>query len=1175
MKQARVRRFLGICLVVLFALGIGATRLTAQVTVANASLSGAVYDNTQALVPGALVTVKNPDIGLTRTFTTGPDGLYTFASLPLGTYTLTVEKQGFHQYQQLGILLGVAQGVTQDVTLQIGAVSETVTVTAGAPLLETTSANVSTNLNARQLTDLPLNYRNVVSMMFTNSSANNSAQWQILSGGSARGIQDGDIGFMNFGGGRFGTTAYMVDGQWITTNDWDAIIWIPSVDETAEMKVQTHTFTSQYGLSSGNVVTLVTKSGTSALHGDAYEFLHNSALDANTFFNDATGLSKPPFRRNQFGFTLGGPIYIPHVYEQRDRTFFFVSFEGNRESEPASELGTMPTTDFRTGNFSALLGSTIGTDCLGRPVLSGQIYNPFTTRSITAGQMDTVTGITATCTGKIRDPFAGNLIPSGMINSVASNMLKYFPATTLPGISNNWSGTGPLAMSYTGFDSRIDHTTDKSRVMGRFAIKPEMKGEFPDEYGTSDVGGPGANRGEWRFDSGLQYVRNFNTTTVMTVSGGWGRWDETLNPQGGGVKPSSLGFPSALDSETSYFPSVSISGTDGLGSGSFTVNPREVRSLAVDFTKIHGSQTWTFGFMGISHQTPNYYTNDASYNFGQDMTQGPDPTAANPSTGWGFASFLLGTGDGGGLTTYASSMNYDKSLGFYFQDDWKLTRKLTVNLGLRYEFQGPSHERFQRNAWFNFTDPNPISTNVGFNVPGHIVYEGPSGLYNVQHDNFAPRIGLAYQISPKLVMRTGFGMYYTLNAEVSGYQNEDLFGFTETTPYVGTVDGITPVDLLDNPFPGGLISPPGKSQGALTNVGLSVDAWERNRQTPYMLQWTYGLQYQLTPNDMIEATYVGNRGVKLLFDTVQKDELNPAYLSEGDALLAPVTNPFYGSISSSSCGLNSPTVPAGQLLRPFPEFCGVGDSMPPAGFSTYNALDITYTHRWSQGLQVLASFTASKFLDDSVGDESWTIPGWGDPQNYYDLSAEKALDGDDIPKSFVLTYIYQMPVGRGKHFAPAMNRPLNAVLGGWEVSGVTTFKSGFPLSINDATNNSNSFGGSQRPNLIGDPHVSHPTIAEWFNTAAFAQPAAFTFGDVSARMPNLRAPGTNTFDLGIQKMWNAWQDKFRAQFRFEMFNLANHPQFFAPNETFGSPTFGVISSAYQGRTMQLALKLFW
>ena len=418
-------------------------------------------------------------------------------------------------------------------------------------------------------------------------------------------------------------------------------------------------------------------------------------------------------------------------------------------------------------------------------------------------------------------------------------------------------------------------------------------------------------------------------------------------------------------------------------------------------------------------------------------------------------------------------------------------------------------------------------------------------------------------------------MYYTLNAEVSGYQNEDLFGFTETTPYVGTVDGITPVDLLDNPFPGGLISPPGKSQGALTNVGLSVDAWERNRQTPYMLQWTYGLQYQLTPNDMIEATYVGNRGVKLLFDTVQKDELNPAYLSEGDALLAPVTNPFYGSISSSSCGLNSPTVPAGQLLRPFPEFCGVGDSMPPAGFSTYNALDITYTHRWSQGLQVLASFTASKFLDDSVGDESWTIPGWGDPQNYYDLSAEKALDGDDIPKSFVLTYIYQMPVGRGKHFAPAMNRPLNAVLGGWEVSGVTTFKSGFPLSINDATNNSNSFGGSQRPNLIGDPHVSHPTIAEWFNTAAFAQPAAFTFGDVSARMPNLRAPGTNTFDLGIQKMWNAWQDKFRAQFRFEMFNLANHPQFFAPNETFGSPTFGVISSAYQGRTMQLALKLFW
>ena len=307
MKQARVCRMLGIFLAALFALGMGARRLTAQVTVANASLSGTVYDNTQGLVPGAMVTVTNPDIGLTRSYTTGSDGRYTFASLPLGTYTLTVEKAGFHQYKQLGILLGVAQGVTQDVTLQLGAVTETITVTAGAPLLETTSANVSTNLNARQLTDLPLNYRNVVAMMFTNASANNSAQWQVLSGGSARGIQDGDIGFMNFGGGRFGTTAYMVDGQWITTNDWDAIIWIPSVDETAEMKVQTHTFTSQYGLSSGNVVTLVMKSGTSGLHGDAYEFLHNSALDANTFFNDATGLAKAlPSEGTNSGSRWGG-----------------------------------------------------------------------------------------------------------------------------------------------------------------------------------------------------------------------------------------------------------------------------------------------------------------------------------------------------------------------------------------------------------------------------------------------------------------------------------------------------------------------------------------------------------------------------------------------------------------------------------------------------------------------------------------------------------------------------------------------------------------------------------------------------------------------------------------------------------------------------------------------------
>ncbi len=1007
---------------------------------------------------------------------------------------------------------------------------------------------------------------------------NNSVQWQVLSGGSARGLQDGDIGFLNFGGGRFGTTAYLLDGHWDSANDWDAPIWVPGVDETQEMKIQTTTFSAQYGWSTGNVVNVVTKGGTSSFHGDAWEFLRNSAMDANTFFNDAAGLAKPAFRRNQFGFTFGGPLDIPRISPQRDKTFFFLSYEGNRESTPATAIDTVPTAAFRQGDFSALLGSQIGTDCLGRPVLSGQLYNPFTTRNVTAGQVDPVTGVTASCSGKIRDPFAGNAIPASMIDSVAKNLSQYWPNPTSSALFSNFAATGPLGVGYDRGNLRIDHNIgDKSRMFARFSLEREFKTEFPPLYGANDVGGPGALRGENRGDAGAGYVRTINPTTVLTVTGGWNRWLETLVPQGRGFVQSSVGLPSYLDSIAPFFPGIGISGTSGLGSGSGVFNPREVRSVAADLTKIHGSHTMLAGFMFVSHQTPNEYQNQPTFGFGANMTQGPDPTAANPQTGWGYASFLLGTGNGGGITVNADSVNSNEWYGLYFQDNWKATRKLTLDLGLRYEYQTAVSERFNRNAWFDFTDANPISSAVGFNVPGHLVYEGGArhGLYQVQPDNFAPRIALAYNAAKNLVMRAGFGIFYTPAIEIGGYQGLDLYGFTQTTPYVGTVDGITPVNLLSNPFPGGLIQPPGKSQGALTNVGLGIDAVAGYRPTPYVEQWTYGLQYQITPNNMIEAAYVGNHGVKLTFGGLPGDQLNPQYLSMGNALFNPVANPFYGHIAASACGLNEPTVPQAQLLLPYPEYCGVNLVQNPGASSSYNALELTFTHRWSQGLQFVASFTGSKYLSNSEGWEAWTLPGSATVRNYYDLAAEKSLDGDDIPKSLVLNYIYQLPVGRGRHFGAAMSSPLDAIVGGWQVSGITTLKDGFPLSIGADVNNTGSFGGSQRPNLVGNPHVPNPTLDRWFNTAAFAQPPAFTFGNVPREMPNLRAPGTDTTDLGLEKWFNIWDEKLRLEFRAEAYNVFNQPQFFAPDTNLGDPTFGMITAAYPGRSIQFALKVYW
>jgi hypothetical protein len=771
-----------------------------------------------------------------------------------------------------------------------------------------------------------------------------------------------------------------------------------------------------------------------------------------------------------------------------------------------------------------------------------------------------------------------------MINPVAKNLLPYWPNPTSSALFSNYTATGPLAVSYDRGNARIDHIiSDRQRMFFRMSIEHEFKTEFPPLYGANDVGGPGSIRPENRFDYGADYVRTINPSTVLTVTGGWNRWTEDLNPQGRGFKNSTVGLPSFLDGIADNFPGISVSGTAGLGSGTRAFNPREVRTIAADLTKIQGAHNMTTGFMFVGHQTPNVYENQPIFNFGSNFTQGPDPTSANPATGWGFASFLVGTGNSGGITINQSPVNSNEWYALYFQDDWKATRKLTLNLGIRWDYQTGVSERHDRNAWFNFTDANPISTAIGFNVPGFLVYEGGGNgnrrrLYDAQATNFAPRLGLAYQLTNKLVMRAGFGMFYSLNAEIGGYQGLDIYGFSQTTPYVGTVDGITPANLLSDPFPSGLIQPTGKSQGALTNVGLGVNAWEGYRPTPYVEQWTGGFQYALTPNNLIEATYVGNHGVKLLFGGLDADQLQPNYLSMGDALLNPVANPFYDYFHShglvSGCGLDQPTVPQGQLLLPYPEYCSVNSIQRPASFSNYNAFQLNFTHRWSQGLQFVASFTASKYLSNAEGWENWTIPGSGTVRNYYNLAAEKSLDGDDIPKSLVLNYVYQLPVGRGRHFGGDMSGALNAIVGGWQVSGISTFKDGFPLSIVADNNNTGSFGGGQRPNLVGDPHTSNQTINHWFNTAAFAQPAAFTFGNVPRTMPNLRAPGINTTDLGIQKYWNP-SERWKLEFRAEAYNIANHPQFFAPDANFGDPTFGTVTSAYPGRSIQFSLKAFW
>ena len=436
----------------------------------------------------------------------------------------------------------------------------------------------------------------------------------------------------------------------------------------------------------------------------------------------------------------------------------------------------------------------------------------------------------------------------------------------------------------------------------------------------------------------------------------------------------------------------------------------------------------------------------------------------------------------------------------YLQDDWKATRKLTLNLGLRWEVQRPVTDRYNRLASFNYNAVNPISAAVGQNYLGELEFATSDrrGLTNTNYKNFAPRIGFAYQIMPKLVMRGGYGIFYPPSYRGT-VRRPDL---APTLLTLLRTMAVTPAGTLSTAFSGGLVPVSGSSLGGLTNVGQSVTAVSRNRKTYYDQQWTYGIQFAPTSNDVIDLTYVGNHGVHVIASGLNLNQLDPKFFSMGNALLNQVPNPFFGHITSSGCSLDQATVARGQLLRPHPEFCDINENQAPFGRFGYNALDVNYTHRVSQGLTLLASYTFSKFLDNVGGPENWASASANfseNIRNVYNLAAEKSVDATDTPHSFVLSYVYELPVGKGRKFAPGVNGVYESVIGGWQTSGTVTLKEGFPLTI--VGSNNNNFGVGQHVNVVGDYHVAHQSRTAWFNTAAFVNARPGLWGMPRATSP--------------------------------------------------------------------------
>ena len=1187
-----------------------ASRLSAQKST-TASLSGTVTDPSGARIPNATVKVTNPENGIVRTGTTTSAGEFSFALLPEGTYTLEVHAPGFKTTRQDRIVLTPGDTVAENVTLTIGT-TEQVEVNATGPLLQTQDANISTELESKQIEELPLNLRNVLSFVSLDSAVNVQGDRQLLAAGGSEDTADQDYSFLNFGGGYFGTNLFLLEGGYDTSQDWGGVLYVPAPVDTDQVKVTSYSFSAEYGFSTGNVISMTTKAGTHDYHFVADEYIRNQDLDSNLYFNNLAGTPRPDDHRNQFGFAGGGPLYIPGIYKQRDKTFFFANYEGLRLNGGLSYGAIVPTTAQLGGDFSSELTTTvIGADCVGRPIYQGAIYNPYSLGTCPDGS-------------SVRNPYPGNIIPTsgpGSIDALANKFAtgNYWPAPKNPGGGNNFNTVASAPTTSNEWGIRIDQNINaNNRIYGQFSNKHEGKVQTGAFYGN-DVAGPYVFDPNNRMFGVLGYSHVFSPTLVLS-----GNLFFIRNPGGNVVqgypfKPSSLGLPGILDTWTPQFPQVQfgntfsgslyapLGATQNSGEATF---PKTNESLNIDISKTLKTQSISVGYLGVRQTDDGGRLTPTVFNFSNQMTAGPDPTNLKiDTTGDPLASFLAGAGSSGagsagstGFSAYPAPTYFMH--GMYVQDDWKATHKLTLNLGFRYDLQMPVTARHNQQAYFDFHALNPISVTAGIPVYGEIVYNTPGnrGLYQKNLNDLAPRLGFAYAVLPKLVVRGGYGIYYARN--FYGGNGPDP-GYSTSSTWTSSADGINVTTPLAQAFQSGLVPVTGNSLGGLTGVGQSGGGGVNpHRPDPLIQQFSFGFQYAFGPNDVLDVNYVGSRGRRITVGSFNYGQLNPSYLSMGSALQAPVADPFAPALKAlglppNACDSPVGTIEQGYLLEPYPEFCnGASASNEPAGINNYNALQASFKHRFGQGLILTASYTFSKFLSDTGGPEEWGSingdQGGSSIRNYYDIKADWSVDGDDIPHSLVLNYVYDLPFGRGKRFGTNVNRIEDAVAGGWQISGITTAQSGFPMSINPNGNNQ-TFGGGQHVNLTGASFKTagcggfqnvpftpvgkkycffngQPATDQGNGQGPFAAPSEFSFGNGPRYFSNLRAPKYVDQDLTLGKWFN-FTEKLRMQIAVQMFNAFNHPNFGIPGSSVGSPNLGASSSTQGSRQMQGVLKV--
>ncbi|MCL5743290.1 MAG: TonB-dependent receptor [Acidobacteria bacterium] len=953
----------------------------------------------------------------------------------------------------------------------------------------------------------------------------------------------------------------------------------PSPDAVEEFTVQMNSLAAEYGRTGGGVINIATKQGSNHLHGTLREFLRNSAMDANNFFSNRAGVPLTSFRRNQYGFSVGGPVLLPH-YNGRNRTFYFVDYDRSATTSPSRTTTTVPIDAWKQGDFSGLLNSA------GKAIT---IYDPITTQRTSSGSYT-------------RQAFPGNQIPTSRFDPVAQNVLSYWPspntASTNPYTPlNNFYDVKPGPDNLYALIVRLDHSvTSAWRTYVRVNRSNDVVDPI-DQYGNA------ASRTKTmvtdRYNAVWDNTYTLTPTSILGFRLGLTRFQRVSTNWSSGFDSTQLGFPPYLAQhaaeELQFFPGFSVSGIAGLGGSNGALQwVATDYDPTVSITKVLSKHTLKAG-MEYRKIFLNFWQSysggpNGSFLFDSGWTQ-QNPAQGSTTAGFGFTSFLLGavsskvsygTNSSGNLWNtphQALSSNY---YGFYLQDDYRVTPRLTLNLGIRYELDIPRTERYNRMSYFDLAAPSPIAGKV----PDFPDLRGVMRFVDSSHrrqtptdtNNIGPRFGFAYQIDSKTVARGGYGLMYAPSSMQAANHNGGFQGFQLSNYMIATVDGVTPYNYLRDPFPNGFLQ---STHSPSTDLGFAIDqSWFIDYVNSVIQQWNFNLQRQLPAGLVIEAGYIGEKGNHLEDGEPNLyNQLPASDLSLGNALYDTVPNPFYGVITDPLSTLSKPTVQRRQLLAPYPQYTALNPKWRPMGNSLYHAFTLRAQKRFSSGLGFLVAFTGGKAITDCEPNGTYS-EGNTARQNVYDRKSERALSEEDIARRLVLTGSYDLPVGRGRTLFNHTNAVVDAFLGGWQINALMTMQTGEPIPIFQFVNNTGLYNNAQRPNSNGhSANLSGGTknqrIGEWFDTLAFSIAPAFTFGNAPRVLPDVREPGIRNFDLSLFKKFQI-RERLSMQFRAEAFNAFNTTQFGRANANIGSIAAGTINTVgVSPRQLQLALKIIF